>query len=129
MRVWVQVLIVGINSKDGKAGEISRYSGEEMMALGSTRATANEVELTMMLEICSFHQDMREVELVTIIPQNIIDVHNGLSDTMLESMPKLLEETLNALKDEGIILQKKDTTLSFGEIIHQVANPKAQRPF
>ena len=122
-----KIFIVGINSKEGQAGEIFRYSGEEMMAMGSTRQTANEVELTMMLEICSFHEEMGEVELVTIIPEDIVDVCNGLTTTMLNKMPALLEKTLYALEDEGISLKIKKNLLSFNEIIHQTANPMTPR--
>jgi len=122
-----KVIIVGTNSKEGQAGTISRYSGEEMMAMGTTRQTANEVELTMMLEICSFHEEMGEVELVTIIPEDIIDVCNGLTPTILRKMPLLLETTLKALADEAIFLTPKEKIFSFDEIIHQVANPMTQR--
>jgi hydrogenase maturation protease len=122
-----KILIVSTNSKEGKAGEISRYSGEEMMAMGATRQTANEVELTMMLEICSFHEAMGEVELVTMIPEDIIDVCNGLTTTVLNKMPELLDATLDALKEEGITLKPKVQHFSFDEIIHQVANPMTQR--
>jgi hydrogenase maturation protease len=122
-----KILIVSTNSKEGKAGEISRYSGEEMMAMGATRQTANEVELTMMLEICSFHEAMGEVELVTMIPEDIIDVCNGLTSTVLKRMPQLLAETLKALEDEGVFLVAKEKQTSFDEIIHQVANPMTQR--
>lgn len=122
-----KILIVGTNSKEGGAGSIFRYSGEEMMAMGSTRKTANEVELTMMLEICSFHEEMGEVELVTMIPEDIIEVQNGLSNTVLKRMPALLNETLLALGDEGVVLKPKTETASFEEIIHACANPMTPR--
>jgi len=122
-----KILIVGTNSKKGKAGTISRYSGEEMMALGSTRQTANEVELTMMLEICSFHEDMGEVELITMIPEDIVEVRNELTDTVMKRMPALLDETLGALAEDGIILKPKTQMLSFKEVIEASANPVTQR--
>ena len=122
-----KVLIVGTNSKEGSAGTIFRYNGEEMMAMGSTRKTANEVELTMMLEICSFHEEMGEVELVTMIPEDIVEVKNGLSSTVLNRMPDLLEEALLALKDDGIVLKAKTPTVSFEEILHACANPMTPR--
>jgi len=122
-----KILIVGTNSKEGIPGTISHYSGEEMMAMGSTRQTANEVELTMMLEICSFHEAMGEVELVTMIPEDIIDVRNGLTDTILNRMPNLLDETLRALADDGILLRPKASIVSFEGIIEKCANPMTQR--
>jgi len=118
-----KIIVVGINSKEGNPGTIFRYSGEEMMAMGSTRQTANEVELTMMLEICSFHEEMGEVELITMIPEDIVEVKNGLTQTVLKRMPTLLEETLWALKEEGITLKSVPRHIPFEEIIRQVANP------
>jgi len=122
-----KIIVVGINSKEGEPGTIFRYTGEEMMAMGTTRQTANEVELTMMLEICSFHEEMGEVELVTMIPEDIVEVCNGLTDTIRQKMPELLDKTLLALEEEGIVLQKKEKQYTFDEIIHQVANPMTQR--
>jgi len=122
-----KILIVSTNSKEGKPGTIFRYSGEEMMGFGSTRKTANEVELTMMLEICSFHEAMGEVELVTMIPEDIIDVKNGLTDTVMARMPALLEETLKALADDGITLTPKEKQVSFEEVVEACANPMTPR--
>jgi hydrogenase maturation protease len=122
-----KVIIVGIDSREGHPGTISRYDSDEMMAQGATRQTANEVELTMMLEICSFHEAMGEVECITMIPENIVDVRNGLSAATLARMPQLLEETLEALEEEGVILEPKTPSRSFEEIIDLCANPKAQR--
>jgi len=122
-----KIIVVGTNSKEGEAGTISRYSGEEMMAMGSTRQTANEVELTMMLEICSFHESMGEVELITMIPEDIVDVRNGLTDTILKRMPDLLNETLQVLADEGVVLKPKMRAVSFANVIKACANPVTQR--
>lgn len=122
-----KVIIVGTNSKEGEPGMISRYKGEEMMAMGHTRQTANEVELTMMLEICSFHEKMGEVELLTMIPEDIVAVHNGLSDTIMKQMPKLLNETLSLLKEEGITLVPTAIQYSFESIIDVCVNPVSPR--
>lgn len=122
-----KVIIAGTTSIEGEPGTLFSYSGEEMMALGSTRQTANEVELTMMLEICSFHESMGEVEMVTMIPKDIVDVCNGLTDTILKSMPKLVNGTLQALEKEGISLQQKEEKVSMEEIIEACANPMAPR--
>jgi hydrogenase maturation protease len=122
-----KIIIVGTNSKEGKPGSISRYTGEEMMAMGNTRKTANEVELTMMLEVCSFHEAMGEVELLTMIPEDIVDVCNGLTDTVLKRMPNLLDKTLQELADEGIVLKPKRKAVSFAAVIETCANPMTQR--
>ena len=77
-----------------------------------------------MLEICSFHEDMGEVELLSMIPKDIIEVKNALTPTVLESMPKLLDLTLEALKKDGIELVKKEGGMSFEEVIYYFANPR-----
>lgn len=122
-----KVVIVTTNSREGEAGTISCCDAEEMMAMGNIRQTANEVELTMMLEICSFHEEMGEVEILSMIPEDIIEVEVGLTDTILERMPALLDATLQALKKEGIVLEPKISKVSFEEIIESCANPMTER--
>lgn len=122
-----RVVIVTTSSQKGEAGTISRCDAEEMMSMGDIRQTANEVELTMMLEICSFHEDMGEVEILSMIPEDIIDVRVGLSDTILAKMPDLLDTTLKTLEEQGIVLQPKASKVSFAQIIESCANPMTER--
>ena len=117
-----KLLIVSTTSKEGSAGEIFRYSADEMLRLGKTRQSANEVEVAMMIEICSVKEDMAEIEFLTMVPENIEDVTNGLSPTILNKMPILVDKTLDILKEYGITLKKK-SSVTFEEIIDRVANP------
>ena len=117
-----KLLIVSTTSKEGKPGEIFRYSADDMLRLGKTRQSANEVEVAMMIEICSVKEVMAEIEFLTMVPQNIEDVKNGLSDIVLENMPKLAEKTLYILKEYGLELKRKNS-LTFDDIIYNTANP------
>jgi len=121
-----KVIIVGTGSKEGPVGTISSENSEQVMANDSgTRKTANEVEITMMIEICSFHEQMGEVQLITMVPHDIIDVKNAMTQEALEHMPTLVEETLYELKKSGIELtRKKSNEVSFISIIENYANPK-----
>lgn len=121
-----KVIVVGTGSKDGPVGTISSESSEEVIRHGSTiRQTANEVEITMMLEICSFHEDMGEVQLITMVPEDIIDVCNGLTPSVLKHMPKLVDATLKELANSGITLKKNiGDVVSFESIVDAYANPK-----
>ncbi|UPT77883.1 HyaD/HybD family hydrogenase maturation endopeptidase [Sulfurovum sp. XGS-02] len=120
-----KVIIVGTSSKDGDIGTIYSESSEEVMAQGGTRQTANEVEITMMLEICSFHEDMGEVQLITMVPEDIIDVCNGLTNSVLSHMPKLVDATLEELENSGVRLKRTlCSRVSFETIIDAYANPK-----
>lgn len=120
-----KVIVVGTGSHDGKVGEIHSESAEEVMAKSPIRKTANEVEITMMIEICSFHEDMGEVQLITMVPEDIVEVKNGLTDRTLEHMPNLVDAVLNELKRCGLTLRPKAKQVSFEEIIGVYANPKA----
>ncbi|APW66968.1 hypothetical protein LPB137_07795 [Poseidonibacter parvus] len=121
-----KVIVVGTGSKIGPVGTISSENSEQVMANStSTRRTANEVEITMMIEICSFHEDMGEVQLITMVPHDIIDVKNAMTPEALEHMPSLVDETLYELKESGIELtRKKSDEVSFENIIEAYANPK-----
>ncbi|HHD81767.1 MAG TPA: hydrogenase maturation protease [Campylobacterales bacterium] len=120
-----KIIVVGTGSKEGPVGTISSENSEQVMANESaTRKTANEVEITMMIEICSFHEEMGEVQLITMVPHDIIDVKNAMSPEALACMPKLVDATLEELENSGIVLHKKDEYVSFESIIEACANPK-----
>ena len=119
-----KVIVVGTTSKKGKAGDVFAINGDEMIQEGAVKKTATEVEITMMLEICSFHEDMGEVRLISMIPKDIIEVKNALTPTVLDSMPKLLNLTLNELKKDSIELEPKRGGISFKEVVEFFANPK-----
>ncbi|MDM5263954.1 HyaD/HybD family hydrogenase maturation endopeptidase [Sulfurovum sp. XTW-4] len=123
-----KIIVVGTGSKDAPVGTISSESSEEVMNNGSTiRQTANEVEITMMLEICSFHENMGDVQLITMVPKDIIEVRNGLTPSVLKHMPKLVDATLKELRDSGISLHRTFCKrVSFETIIDAYANPKME---
>ena len=117
-----RLLIVSTTSKEGSVGEIFRYSADDMLRLGKTRQSANEVEVAMMIEICSVKEDMAEIEFLTMVPENIEDVKNGLSKIVLDNMPLLVQKTLEVLREYGVELKQIDN-ISFSDIIASVANP------
>lgn len=121
-----KIIVVGTGSKEGPVGTIASENAQEVMANeDATRKTANEVEITMMIEICSFHEDMGEVQLITMVPEDIIDVRNGLTDAVLNHMPKLVDATLEELENSGIKLKRSlGSKVSFETIIDGYANPK-----
>jgi hydrogenase maturation protease len=119
-----KIIVVGTGSKEGPVGTIASENAEEVMANESgIRKTANEVEITMMIEICSFHEEMGEVQLITMVPQDIIDVKNAMTKEALEHMPKLVSATMEELANSGIVLTKKEKLVSFESIIEAYANP------
>jgi len=120
-----KIIVVGTGSKEGAVGTIASENADEVMGNASaTRKTANEVEITMMIEICSFHEDMGEVQLITMVAEDIIEVKNGLTKSVLNAMPKLVDATLEELKNSGMTLKRNSKNVTFEEIIDFFANPK-----
>ncbi len=120
-----KIIVVGTGSKEGSVGTIASENADEVMKNESaTRKTANEVEITMMIEICSFHEEMGEVQLITMVAEDIIEVKNGLTKSVLDAMPKLVDTTLEELKNSGITLKRNSQNMTFEEIIDFFANPK-----
>ncbi len=122
---YEKIIVVGTGSKKGPVGTIASENAEEVMANeDATRKTANEVEITMMIEICSFHEDMGEVQLITMVPHDIIDVKNAMTAEALMYMPNLVKTTLDELRTSGIDLKRKEANeVSFESIIEACANP------
>ena len=122
-----KVIIVGTGSKEGEVGAISSENAQEIMSNeNNTRKTANEVEITMMIEICSFHEKMGEVQLITMTPKDIIEVKNGMTSEALAKMPDLVDVALKELENSGIVLERNGVDVGFDEIIEGFANPRQE---
>jgi len=119
-----KIIVVGVGSNEGEVGTITIESAQDIINKSPICKTANEVEITMMIEICSFHEDMGDVQLITMVPEDIIDVRNGLTETVLAHMPKLADVTIKELEKSGVTLKEKADKVSFEEIIEAYANPK-----
>ena len=119
-----KIIVVGVGSNEGEVGTITIESAQDIINKSPICKTANEVEITMMIEICSFHEDMGDVQLITMVPEDIIDVRNGLTKTVLAHMPKLADVTIKELEKSGVTLKEKADKVSFEEIIEAYANPK-----
>jgi hydrogenase maturation protease len=122
-----KVIIVSTTSVDGKSGSVFSFTKDEMMAQGSTRASANEVEAVMMLEICSIlDEEMAEIDIVAMKPHDIIPVETNLTKPVKENFPLLIDKILLTLEKSGISLIKKDKSVSLQEILQDFSNPKQQ---
>lgn len=118
-----KIIVVGTGSHEGESGSILHETAEDILAKGPIRKTANEVEITMMIEICSFSENMGEVELVTMVPDDIVSVKNGLSQRTLKSMPEFIERIVAVLQENNLSLELKEQKVSLEEIIEEFANP------
>ena len=76
------VIILDTVSIEDKAGEIYRLPSDVLLGLGNYRKTAHEVEIVEMLEIVSVLDSHANVTIIGIIPEDIISVEIGLTQSM-----------------------------------------------
>ncbi len=118
------LLLVSTTSVGESTGLVSHFSVDEMMAQGSTRQSPNEVELLMMLEICSFLDDaMAEVDIVSMKPDDILPVDANLTQVVKDAFPTLIDKIIEVLSYHDIQLKPKSSKVSLEEIIEDFANP------
>ncbi len=118
------VLLVSTTSVGESSGAVSHFSVEEMMSLGNTRQSPNEVELLMMLEICSFLDDaMAEVDIVSMKPDDILPVDANLTEVVKDAFPSLVDKIIEVLAYHDIQVESKSSKVSLEEIIEDFANP------
>ncbi len=118
-----KVFILGTTS-EGKSGDVFHFTKEELLAQGTTRQSANEVEVVQMLEICSIlDEDMAQVEIVAMTPHDILPVEANLTDRVKASFPKLIDQTIALLARHGFKLEPAPEKSSLEQILQSYANP------
>jgi len=119
-----RVIIVSTTSIDGKSGDIFSFSKDEFMKQSQTRASANEVEALMMLEICSILDDeMADVNIITMKPHDIIPVETNLTKEVQIEFLNFIEKILTTLGEVGIELKVKEDPQTLQNILDDFANP------
>lgn len=118
------VCILSTTSEGEIPGEVFHFTNEELLDHGSCRQSANEVEVVQMLEICSIlDEEMAEVDIVAMKPEDIIPVEANLTQTVQDAMPVMIERTVQLLASKNIVLVPKEEKLSLQAVIEHYANP------
>lgn len=121
------VVIVNTSSDDSKVvGSIDVLSGDELIANQGIKKTANEVEITEMLQICSMANHCAQTTMVSIVPEDIISVHVGVTPVMREKWLEYIDVIVEELKQCGIISMQKEDLMSLNEIMDQFADPSIE---
>ena len=121
------VILDTITMKEEAPGALYNIPGEELLGLGSYKQTAHEVEIVEMLEIAALNGNLSDVSIIGIVPEDILSVKIGLSDTLKRAFPDFVSTALETLKQSGIEATPKARQLSLDEVIDFYANPTAQR--
>lgn len=120
-----QVIILDTVSIEDKSGSIYNLPAEELMGLGSYRQTAHEVEVVEMLEICSMLDQMADVSLIGMIPDDIQSVEISLSEAVLNAFDAFIAEILKSIEKAGITITPNADRTPLESIINAYANPTA----
>ncbi len=122
-----KVIILDTVSIKDDAGSIYNLPAEELMGLGSYRQTAHEVEVVEMLEICSMLEQMADVHLIGMIPQDIESVEIDLTDPMKKSFDGFISTVLKEISTVGVTATLKPNPSNLEAVIDSYANPTAER--
>lgn len=127
LQEYEYVIIANTSSDDSKAvGTIDVMSGDELIANQGIKKTANEVEITEMLQICSMANHCAHTTMVSIVPEDIISVHVGVTPALREKWMEYIDVIVSELAKCGINSTRKESLMGLDEILDQFANPSIE---
>jgi hydrogenase maturation protease len=126
---YEKVIILDTVSIEADPGSVYDLPSDALMNLGEYRQTVHEIEVVGMIEMCQLLGKMAEVNIIGIIPQDIVNVEINLSNSIKSALPFLIQTTLNNLKKSGIYATAKKQQKSIEEIIDFYQNPLQNTPY
>ena len=121
-----RVLILDTITMEDDVASIYNLPATELLGLGSYKQTAHEVEIVEMLEICSLLENMAEVNIIGIVPEDIKSVNVGLSDSMKKIFPTFVQTALDELTKSGVKFSKNEKEITLEEIITNYKDPQSE---
>lgn len=127
LQEYEHVIIANTSSDDSKAvGTIEVMSGDELIANQGIKKTANEVEITEMLQICSMANHCAQTTMISIVPEDIISVCVDVTPALRTAWDRYIDAIVLELSRCGITATLKSDLMSLDEIIEQFANPSIE---
>lgn len=127
LQEYEYVIIANTSSDDSQAvGTITVMSGEELIANQGIKKTANEVEITEMLQICSMANHCASATMISIVPDDIVSVCVDVTPTLRTAWDRYIEVIIEELANCGITATRKSDVMSLDEIVEQFANPSIE---
>ena len=126
LQEYDEVIIVNTSSDEDKTpGEITIKTTDEFLDGSLVKKTANEVEIAEMLQICSLSENMANVTVISIVPEDIISVEVNMTPIMKEKFDAYIQKTLDILEELGISSIKNEK-VSLDEILDTFSNPSVE---
>lgn len=117
------IILDTITMKNDKSGSIYNIPADELLGLGSYKQNAHEVEIVEMLEICSLLDKMAEVQIIGIVPEDIVEVKYGLTQPLKENFGLFINTALSELKKSGVEANRVGN-YSLEDVIDLYLNPR-----
>lgn len=122
-----EVLICDTVSIDDDAGSVYILDDKALSGLGTTAQSVHEIEVTQMIESCKMFGECAEVTIIGIVPEDIEPIAFGLSESVQEAFPRMMESIVVTLEDKGIRVHKKEDVTPLPVVLTGYANPTAPR--
>lgn len=103
---YENVIILDTVSIEENPGEIYRLPSDVLLGMGNYRKTAHEVEIVEMLEIVSVLDSHANVTILGIIPEDIISVGIGLTETIENRFEEFILNALKEIESLGVKTKK-----------------------
>ena len=103
---YENVIILDTVSIEENAGEIYRLPSDVLLGMGNYRKTAHEVEIVEMLEIVSVLDSHANVTILGIIPEDIISVGIGLTETIENRFEEFILNAIKEIESLGVKTKK-----------------------
>lgn len=127
LQEYKHVIIMNTSSEDNKeSGEISVTRGEEFLDGALVKKTANEVEIAEMLQVCSLSEAVAQTIVISIVPEDVISVEVGLSETLKSQWDAYIETTLQNIEALDIRVEKKEQGLMQEDVLSLFADPSVE---
>lgn len=103
---YENVIILDTVSIEENPGEIYRLPSDVLLGMGNYRKTAHEVEIVEMLEIVSVLDSHANVTILGIIPEDIISVGIGLTETIENRFEEFILNAIKEIESLGVKTKK-----------------------
>ncbi len=127
LQEFEEVIIVNTASDESKkVGDITLKNKDEFLEGALIKKTANEVEIAEMLQICSLSEKMANVQVISIVPKDIISVSVSLSEELYKVWEAYIQIVLQTIENLGVKIQKKEEYFSLEETLEVFKNPSIE---
>jgi len=121
------VIIVNTASDGSKIfGDITVKTCDEFLDGDLIKKTANEVEIAEMLQICSLTERMADTTVISIVPEDIISVEVGLSQSLRKVWLKYIKTILESIRRCDVQINESSDITTIEDILFTFANPSIE---